>query len=77
MYTSVHVYSKLNGFCKVAREEWRQQEQNHLRDKQQLGQQLHDKDKQYTQLIRDIKLKQMEQVRSKLGIAKYIKKNQF
>ena len=33
---------------KVAREEWRQQEQNHLRDKQQLGQQLHDKDKQYT-----------------------------
>ena len=37
---------------KVAREEWRQQEQHHLRDKQQLGQQLHDKDKQYTQLIR-------------------------
>ena len=68
MYTSVHVYSKLNGFCKVAREEWRQQEQNHLRDKQQLGQQLHDKDKQYTQLIRDIKLKQMEQVRSKLVV---------
>ena len=48
----------------MAREEWRQQEQNHLRDKQQLGQQLHDKDKQYTQLIRDIKLKQMEQVGS-------------
>ena len=52
----------------MAREEWRQQEQNHLRDKQQLGQQLHDKDKQYTQLIRDIKLKQMEQVRANLGI---------
>ena len=47
---------------KVAREEWRQQEQNHLQDKQQLSRELHDKDKEYTQLIRDIKLKQMEQV---------------
>lgn len=47
---------------KVAREEQRQQEQQHLRDKQALSAELHTKDKQYTQLIRDGKLKQTEQV---------------
>ena len=47
---------------KVAREEQRQQEQQHLRDKQALSGELHTKDKQYTQLIRDGKLKQTEQV---------------
>ena len=47
---------------KVAREEQRQQEQQHLRDKQQLTKELHEKDKQYTQLIRDGKLKQTEQI---------------
>ena len=47
---------------KVAREEQRQQEQQHLRDKQTLSGELHTKDKQYTQLIRDGKLKQTEQV---------------
>ena len=36
----------------VARQEQETEEQFHLRDKEQLKNQLHDKDKQYQQLIR-------------------------
>ena len=43
---------------KVAREEHQKQEQQHLNDKQVLTNQLHDKDKQYQQLIRDTKATQ-------------------
>ena len=47
---------------KVVREEHRQQEQHHLLDKQQLQQQLHEKDKQYQALIMSTKTQQAEQV---------------
>ena len=42
----------------MAREEHQKQEQQHLNDKQVLTNQLHDKDKQYQQLIRDTKATQ-------------------
>ena len=47
---------------KVARDEHQKQEQQHLNDKQVLTNQLHDKDKQYQQLIRDTKATQSEEI---------------
>ena len=47
---------------KVAREEHQRQEQQHLNDKQLLTAQLHDKDKQYQELLRDTKTAQSEEI---------------
>ena len=47
---------------KVAREEHQRQEQQHLNDKQLLTAQLHDKDKQYQELLRDTKTSQSEEI---------------
>jgi hypothetical protein len=46
----------------VARDEHQRQEQQHLNDKQLLTTQLHEKDKQYQELIRDTKSTQSEGV---------------
>ncbi len=47
----------------MAREEHQRQEQQHLNDKQLLTEQLHEKDKQYQELIRDTKATQSEEVK--------------
>lgn len=46
----------------MAREEHQRQEQQHLNDKQLLTEQLQEKDRQYQELIRDIKGTQSEEV---------------